>query len=125
MTAGNHLLSGRQLAALQAVAITGMQTPVIIQRRVTSDTIYGDDDEMTFVTVTTALAWFHSTPTPVQEQDTGSIVTANTYRLYVPVGTDIDDGDQVLVGSAVYVVSDTTKESTWKALLACSLRKRE
>lgn len=122
---GNHLLSARQMAALQEVALMGMQTPVTIKRRTTSDTVYGDKDEVSFTTVATALGWFHSTPTPIQEQDTGSVVTANTYRLFLPVGTDVRDGDQITVGSTVYVVSDTTAESTWKALLACSLRKRE
>lgn len=122
---GNHILSARQMAALQEVALMGMQTPVTIKRRTTSDTAYGDKDEVSFTTVSTALGWFHSTPTPIQEQDTGSVVTANTYRLFLPVGTDVRDGDQITVGSTVYVVSDTTAESTWKALLACSLRKRE
>jgi hypothetical protein len=122
---GNHLMSARQLAALQEVALMGMQTPVTIKRRTTTDTDYGDKDEVSFTTVTSTLGWFHSTPTPMQEQDTGSVVTANTYRLFLPVGTDVRDGDQVSVGSTTYVVSDTTSESTWKALLSCSLRKRE
>lgn len=122
--AGQHLLSDRQLAALQEIALLGMQTPVTIKRRSVSESPYGDD-AVSFVTVTTTRGWFHSTPTPIQEQDTGSVVTANTYRLFLPVGTDVRDGDQVTVGSTVYIVSDTTSESTWKALLACSLRKRE
>ena len=56
----------------------------------------------------------------------GALVTVNTYRLYLPVGTDIKVGDEVVVGGDdVYIVSDTTAESTWMAVLECSLRKRD
>lgn len=122
---GDHLLSPMQLAALQKVALLGMQTPVTIQRRSFADTPYGDSEEVSFAAVGTALGWFHSTPTPVATIDSGSVVTVNTYRLFLPVETDVRDGDQILVGTATYVVTDTTKESTWKPLLNCSLRKRE
>jgi hypothetical protein len=63
----------------------------------------------------------------MQDIDTGMIVTSNTYRLFVPVGTDIQIGDHVFVGPNpdAYTVSDTTAESTWTALLTCSLRRRE
>lgn len=121
----DHLLSAAQLAAVQGVALTGMQTPITIQRRSTQDSVYGDGDEVVYTTVATAKGWFHSSPTPMQEQDSGALVTANTYRLFLPVGTNVKIGDRVLVGAEQYVVSDTTAESTWKALLSCSLRKRE
>lgn len=122
---GDHLLSARQLAAIQGVALTGMKTAIVIQRKTTTDSAYGDDDEVSFVTVATANGWFYSTPTPQRDLDTGSVVTTNTYRLFLPVDTNVNDGDQVIVGSETYIVSDTTKENTWKALLNCSLRKRE
>lgn len=121
----DHLLSDAQMLALQEVALLGMKTPITIQRKATTDTVYGDLDEVTYATVATAKGWFYSTPTAVRDIDTGSVVTANTYRLYLPIGTNIRDGDQVVVGSEIYTVSDTTKESTWTALLNCSLRKRE
>jgi hypothetical protein len=55
----------------------------------------------------------------------GAVITVNTYRVYLPVGTNVRPGDRVVVGSDQYIVSDTTHESTWQPLLACSLRKRE
>lgn len=121
----DHLLSDAQMLALQEVALLGMKTPITIQRKSTSDTDYGDLEEVTYTTVSSVKGWFYSTPTPTRDVDTGSVVTANTYRLFVPIGTDVRDGDQILVGSETYIVSDTTKESTWTALLTCSLRKRE
>jgi hypothetical protein len=121
----DHLLSPAQLGALQKIALSGMKTPVTIQRKTMTDSAYGDAEEVSYVTVTTATGWFYSTPTPVATIDGGSVVTVNTYRLFLPVDTNVQDGDQILVDDARYVVTDTTKESTWKALLACSLRKRE
>lgn len=127
------LLSENQLKAVRKAALLGMVTDVIIERRneapppVGGD--YGDDfityDPTTESTSRHVKGWFHSTPTPVQDVDTGMVVTANTYRLYLPVGTDVQVGDRIQVGSASYTVSDTTAESTWLPLLTCSLRKRD
>jgi hypothetical protein len=115
-----ELLTPKQLAAVREVAKLGMVTPVIIERR-SEGTIpaggdYGDDylsySETSESNRRTVKGWFYSTPSPVQQVDDGQIVTVNTYRLFLPVGTDILPGDHVHVGDAHYTVSDTTAEST-------------
>jgi len=122
--------------AIRRTVMSGFQTEITIEHRsvpragstVTGDD-YGDDSvvftESTESRRTTVKGWFYSTPTPVQTEEAGAIVTVNTYRMFVPVGTDITDGDEVTVGGEVYSVSDTTVESTWQAMLTCSLRKRD
>ena len=117
--------SEAQLHQLREVTLSGMINVVTILRRTTSDTVYGDDDAVSYVSVGTAKAWIYSTPTPVQQPDTGSVITVNTYRMYVPVGTNILPGDQIQATEGTFVVSDTTGESTWQAMTVCSLRKRE
>lgn len=127
------LVSDQQMAALRRTALLGMQTPVTIERRGDAPPPVGGDygdDFIEFTTTTesrrtTVKGWFRSTPTPVQEVDFGQIVTVNTYRLLLPVGTDIEVGDHVHVGEQHYTVSDTTAESTWLPLLTASLRKRD
>lgn len=128
------LLTDDELGELRTVAEMGMTADVLIYRRqaiapASSGDDYGDDDIEFDATAETLVrgvkGWLHSEPTPVQETDTGSIVTANTYRLYVPVGTDIRPGDRVVIGTRDFTVSDTTGESTWQALLTVSLRGRE
>ena len=126
------LLTSGQLAAVQKVAISGMQSPVTISRRTgdvgldLTDDPYGSTVSYApVVSSSQVLGWLHSTPTPVQQVDSGAIITVNTYRLFVPVGTDILPGDQATIGGNTYVVSDTTVDETWPALLACSLRLRE
>ncbi len=122
-----------QMERIRDVALLGMITPVTIERRqegpIPAGNDYGDDALAYPVTNQTrrheVKGWVYSTPTPVQQVDTGAIITVNTYRLFVPVGTDVLPGDHVLIGTDEYVVSDTTGESTWLPLLSCSLRKRE
>lgn len=121
----DYLLSDAQLAAVQEVALRGMKTQVKIYRKTTADSDYGDEETITFPLHLTVMGWMFSRPIAQQEQDTGSLVAANTYRLFLPVGTDILVGDKVAIGAQEYIVSDTTAETTWPALLTCSLRKRE
>ena len=130
------LLPDSTVSSIRKMVTDGFQTEIVIERRsvaragatVTSNDL--GDDVVTFSETTESKrivvkGWFFSTPTPVQVEEAGSIVTVNTYRLFVPVGTDITDGDRVTVGNAQYAVSDTTAESTWLAMLTCSLRKRD
>jgi len=114
----------------------GMITPLTIERRADAPPPaggdYGDDFLAYGITSETrrtkVQGWFYSTPTPQQDIDTGMVITVNTYRLFVPVGTDIKVGDHVHVDTNPtddYTVSDTTAEGTWLPMLTCSLRKRE
>lgn len=114
-----------QMTKMRDVVKSGFITPVTIKRRMTSDSDYGDGEVVTWATVTTVNGWVYSTPTPVQEADTGSVITVNTYRLFIPVGTNVKPGDQAVINGDTYIVSDTTGESTWQAMTVCSLRKRE
>lgn len=122
-----------EVEAMQDMVLPGFQTSLVIRRQIVTaggspSTDYGDDDvsySASGVSSRNVKGWFYSTPTQTQVIDTGAIVTVNTYRLWVPVGTDILPGDEVVVGEAVYIVSDTTEDRTWPALLACNLRRRE
>lgn len=119
------ILSAAQLTAARKFAKLAMNTPITIQRRTLTDSVYGDKDATTYVTVATVKGYFYSKPTQVANAASGSLSTINTYRLLVPVGTNIKAGDVILVSIDQYVVSDTTAESTWLAYLEVSLRKRE
>jgi hypothetical protein len=126
------LLTDAQLGSIQKLAMLGMQTDVTILKRTaslgleTSDDPYGSSVSFTSTSrSTTVKGMLHSTPTPVAIIDAGQLVTVNTYRLWVPVDTDVTNGDRVLIGTNTYVVSDTTADETWPAFLACSLRLSE
>jgi hypothetical protein len=132
----DRLLTQNQLNQIRGLAMLGMVTPLTIERRSEAPPPaggdYGDDFLAYSITSETrrtqVQGWFYSTPTPTQDVDTGMVVTVNTYRLFLPVGTDIKVGDHVHVDTNPkddYTVSDTTAEGTWLPLLTCSLRKRE
>lgn len=117
------LLSDSEMAALRDIAEQGMQTPLTVLRRTTVQT--DDGQESVYTAVVTVKGWIFSTPTPVLTLVSGEMALVNTYRLFVPVGTDIKSADHVTVGTTTYIVSDTTEESTWLPLLRCSLRYAE
>jgi len=119
------LLSANELGTLQHWATLGMTDSVTIQRMAQADTAFGDDEQTSYATIGTSDAWIRSTPTIVATADVGALVTINTYRLLVPVGTDITVKDQVLWEDEVFLVTDTTFESTWKPFLTVNLRRRE
>jgi len=129
----DRFFTDNQMRRIRDMPLLGMTTTVIIERRTEATPPAGGDygDDFLAYPATsesrrlTVKGWFFSTPTPLQEVDSGAIITVNTYRLFLPVGTDVLPGDQVLVGTDNYTVSDTTAESTWLPLLTCSLRKRE
>jgi hypothetical protein len=132
MTKPYTILSENQMESLRRVAESAMTTPVTIMRRVGETGLEITDDpygsSVSFSNVTPAggcLGWLHSVPTPVATVESGAIVTVNTYRLFLPHDIDVRPGDHVTIASDTYVVSDTTANETWPALLQCSLRLRE
>lgn len=134
--------SAEELLELQEAAMPGMQTDIKIYHRTPQDTSTGPasndygDDAATYPVLQTGSAdlvvkgWLYQTPTPVAAEDTGAIVTVNTYRLFVPLGTPIYPHDEVGAldehGVEVrYEVSDTNADITWKAWISASLRRLE
>jgi hypothetical protein len=119
----NPLLSDSEMASLREVGLQGMQTSCAVWPRTT---VKNDDGQSsTWVYASTVLGWLSSTPTPMQIEMSGKIVTVNTYLLYLPVGTAVVPGDHVVIGPATYTVSDTTVESTWQPWLRVSMRYTE
>lgn len=125
--------SQAELGSIRKLAQLGMQTDVLIKRYYNAvhdeHNIYGDDD-LDFIpssipTEANVKGWLYSSPSPVISVIGGRIGLVNTYRLYLPVGTQIESGDRVVIGINEFIVSDTTDESTWLPLLAVSLRRVE
>jgi hypothetical protein len=120
VTSNAPLLSDVEIAAFRDVALQGMQTSISIYRRTTVETDDGQKSVWAFSS--NVMAWIYSTPTAVQTEVSGKIVTINTYRMFCPVGTDIIASDQVVDGTQTYIVSDSIAENTWNAMLRVSLR---
>jgi len=124
-----------ELANLRSLAEMGMQSDVTIKKRtpITSESapenVYGDDGvthvESAIYSEANVKGWLYSTPSPVITVVGGVMALVNTYRLFVPVGTNIESGDHVVIDGNEFIVSDTVAESTWLPLLNVSLRRAE
>lgn len=114
------LLSDIEIAAFRDAALQGMQTPAEIWRRrtVQSDDGWGSE----WYLVGSSWCWIYSTPTAVQSEVSGKIVTINTYRCYMPIDTNVIASDKILAGGVEYIVSDTISSNTWAPMLRVSLR---
>jgi hypothetical protein len=128
------LVTTKQLEALSKVAERGMITTVDIYRRDAADAPapsddYGDNVDYTQTSgskYSRVKGWLRTVPTAlVQELDNGAIVTVNTWELRVPVGTDVQTGDEVRVGGDQYTVSSTNRDNTLLPYISCNLRRRE
>ena len=124
------LVTDAQVAALRSVAERGLKDTVTVYRRTAlaesdPDNIYGDDTETWVAQSPTVKGWLFSTPSPSIDEFNGRMALVNTYRLFLPVGTEVESGDQVDINGHRFVVSDTVEESTWLPILRCSLRRAE
>lgn len=116
------LLSTNQLAALSKLVKQGMTTDLVIWDHVTVESANGVEE--TWVARSESVkGWLHSTPTPVMTVGNGLQGTVNSHRLYLELGTDIENGDRVYVGNDRFTVEDTTHEDTIQAMLTVSLRR--
>lgn len=116
------LFSDNEMNDFRQVALQGMQDDITIYRRTTVSTV--DGMSSVWALLTTVKGWIYGTPTQHQELVSGVIATVNTYRLFVPVGTDIQQSDKVMISGHTeeYMVADTVSENTWNAMLRVSLR---
>lgn len=119
------LVSDSQLTALRSVVEKGMVTPVTILKRTVADSPYSDDDTETFSPTETVYGWLRDVPQGTIDVVSGIMATPGTYRLFLPLGTDVTNGDRVKIHDATYVVNDTNDESTYKVTLRLSLNRAE
>lgn len=120
------LVTTTELEALRGVIESGMETTVTILRRTSSDNPYGDDQTDAYTPQSaTVKGWLRTVPEGTIDVVSGVMADVSIYRLFVPVGTDIRNGDRLMIEGRRYTVTDTNKESTYQVALKCSLRRLE
>ena len=118
------MISPTEIAALQGFAELQMTTEVGVMRQTIIEGPQGDDESV-FATAGIVYGWLSSRPSPIITEVGGVQALVNTYALYLPVGTDIASGDQVIIAGRIFNCSDTTSESTLQPMLEVSLRRAE
>jgi hypothetical protein len=130
----NGWFTASELEGIRSLAKLGMQSDVLIKKRtvVTDENdpanAYGDDGVTypeSYSEEFNVKGWVYSTVSPVITVVGGKMALVNTYRMFVPVGTNIESGDRAVIKGQEFIVSDTTAESTWLPLLNVSMRRVE
>lgn len=117
------LLSAAEMAAIRTVAESGMVDTVVIKRRSTTEGDYGDVSGYT--EVATVRGWITElTSTTAALENVGNVeALAGSYRLFVPVGTDLRPHDEVTVNGHDYIVQNTDEGNTYEPMLRAFLRR--
>jgi hypothetical protein len=119
------LISTSQLAFMRTTVERAFNTDVDIYKRSLVESVYEDEATETFTFSETIKGWVYSTPSSSAAEVGFTIGTLNLYRLFVPVGSDVEPGDRLKIDGNDFLVIDTINESTWLPLLRCSLRRLE
>lgn len=120
------LLTSSEMGALRQVAEQGMADSVDVYRQTVTAGSYGDDvSQFTYLLTTKGWVYSVTTPnTPIQDES-GRQVTVMSFWLRVPVGTDLELGDRVVIDGRRFTVTDMDEESTWLPMVSCALRRLE
>lgn len=119
------LVTAGELGSLRSVIESGMVTDVTILSRSTTDNVYGDDQTESWAGDTVVKGWLRTVPEGTIDVVSGVQADVSLYRLFLPVGTAVDNGDRVEIDGARYIVTDTNKESSYQVALKCSLKRAE
>ena len=115
------LLSTSQLNALSGMVKMGMTTDALIYDHVVSQSVDGTAE--TWVARSESIkCWFYTNPQNSLGIALGLQAVPNLLRMFFELGTDIQTGDRVKVGTQTFTVVDTTKENTIQAMLTVIVR---
>ena len=120
------LISDVEMAGLQEIAEIGMADTCTIQTQ-SNDTggLEGDTD-YEYTDSLTVKCWLWETLANENAEVVGGVEAITTaYRLFLPVGTPIENGDRVVVKGETYIVVATNAENTYRPVLRVSLRRAE
>ena len=115
------LISDSQMAALRKTAELGMIATVAIYYHTVLET--EDGSESAWVLGGTTKGWLYNKPDANTQVVAGGQGHIEVYRLYLPVGTELDYNDRVVIGGHTYTVIDSTGESTWLPLLEATIKR--
>lgn len=114
-----------ELGYLRKTAEISLVDDVDIWPRSVVDNVYEDSGDETYEYRETVKGWIFSSPTAGAESVAGIIGTLNSYRIFMPVGTEVHSGDHLKIKGQFFELIDTVDESTWLPILRCSARRLE
>lgn len=119
------LISASEMEAIRKIPLQGMTTPVSILKlsTVTRD---GADDLQVWATSESLLGWIWEPPDyPTGNVVGGVIGSSQEFRVYLPVGVDVEPGDRIGVAGLIYNVLNTNTANTYMPMLRLAVRRLE
>lgn len=118
-----ELISAAEMDAIREVPMMGMQTVVSVLRLELVGISDGDDQQV-WTEAQTVKGWIYEPLDYPRGNTTGGVQgTAQEYRAYLPVETDLSPGDRLGVEGVIYNVTDTNDGDTYRPMLRVALRK--
>lgn len=120
-----ELVTTSELEALREVVELGMQTTISILRE-ESIPVEDGDDQQVWATEEITKGWIFEPPAFSRGNVIGGVQgEVHEFRLFAPMGTDIQVGDRIGVEGQIFNVTDTNDTNTYQTELRASLRKVE
>jgi hypothetical protein len=121
------LVSDSQLHQLRKVVERGLVTDVTIINSVRADNPYSDEEwgQEPEYDRQTVKGWLREVPAGTIDVVSGVMANTGMYRLFLPLGTNIENGDRVVINDEDFIVQDTNQDSTYKVTLRVSLARAE
>lgn len=123
------LLTSAQMTAIQAMGRKSMTVDCAIYKRqpyAHDDSNPFGDDTVTYAdTAVTVKGWLAPSSNVDFSMDIMQVVASGNFILRVPVGTDIDVRDKVVIAGNTYFCSESTVEETWPEWITARLRRRQ
>lgn len=118
------LISPAELASLQDIAESGMQTAISIYHGAARQTDDGNEWYWPDTPDLVVNGWLYEISPAGQTIDVynGGAGLLENHRLMLPVGTDCREGDKVKAGSTFYIVQHTNSDDTYPTSLTLNLR---
>ena len=121
------MLSAKQLQAIQKVGQKTFTVSADIYKRqpfaFDDSNPYGDDTVTFATTATRVSGWLVPVDTIDFTLDISQIISSGNAVLRVPVGTDVEPGDKLVIASDTYYCSESTTEQTWPEWTTVRLRR--
>lgn len=117
------LLAASELAAIQSVAQEGMTGLATILTRATVVTADGQESVWATSGIDVKCWVYESTPGGATlGAIAGGVALSEVFSIRFPVGTAVDSGDRIAIGSTIYDVQHTNSDDTYPAWLECACR---
>lgn len=120
------LISPGLIKKMRTIANRGLQTPVIVVRRLpVTENPYGTDTE-SWVTLGEYDGWVRAINTARLEELQGNVQgTIGVFRLHLKAEILLETDDLVVIDGSEYVVQDDNRENTYRVFTTATLRRRQ